>query len=64
MAPRYCDHDFKEGISDIDAAEHAYIIAICVYCGQVRHLYSDGRVVIAIETGEVTKKSHGPTNNT
>ena len=28
---------------------------ICIYCGQIRRVYSDGRIIIIQENGEVTR---------
>ena len=56
MSQRYCDHTFFNIKNDVDHA-----VAACIYCGQVRHLYADGRVLIVIETGEV-KKAYGNFN--
>lgn len=56
---RYCDHNFHTILLAVNGLTPA--IAVCIFCGQVRHLYTDGRVLIVIETGEV-KKAYGNTN--
>ena len=28
---------------------------ICIYCGQIRRVYSDGKIIIIQENGEVTR---------
>lgn len=43
---RYCDHEFH-------SAEMG--IVVCIFCGQVRHIYPNGKVVIEVEEGKVEK---------
>lgn len=69
MGKRYCDHEFftiqLNILSQIDGSIHTVIG--CIYCGQIRKLYDDGRVMVTKEEGEV-KKTYGngnpPTNQT
>lgn len=53
---RYCDHE----LHIIEFAEGGLkpATAVCLYCGQVRYIYVDGRVLIVKDEGEV-KKAYG-----
>lgn len=69
---RYCDHEFHIiTISDPDKflalglpASIACGVVVCVYCGQVRHLYPDGNVVVAFESGNIYKNGYPTTTST
>ena len=68
MVPRYCDHTFFHIKHDIEYDDQnnempntIHAVVTCIYCGQVRHLYADGRVLIIKEEGEV-KKVYGNGN--
>ena len=66
---RYCDHTFFNIKSDVnyekakELPNSIHAIVACVYCGQIRHLYADGRVLIIKEWGEITK-TYGKTSDT
>lgn len=64
---RYCDHQFAhirvESKFDENNDPQTHAIIACYYCGQVRHVYEDGRVLIVKEEGEV-KKAYGHSNPT
>lgn len=36
---------------------HSGILVVCVYCGQTRMIYPDGKIIITKENGEVTRKT-------
>lgn len=62
MAQRYCDHEFHV-IEHADGGLKPATV-VCLFCGQVRQLYHDGRVLITKEFGEVKKAyANGNTNN-
>ena len=48
-----CDHDFIR----LNESEVFYVIVVCAYCGQVRHIFGDGRVDIVKEAGQI-KREH------
>ena len=68
---RYCDHEFHTtGHAEPDKAislglpaQTACGTIVCCHCGQVRHLYPSGMVVIAIQEGIIHKNGY-PTDNT
>lgn len=63
---RYCDHEFHTHSLIVDIEENFSII-VCIFCGQVRHIYADGRVLIIKEDGEVIKEyanTSNPNNQT
>lgn len=55
-----CAHDFhKVQVGEVCDGEnkncrHACIV-VCAYCGQVRELFSDGKVVVVVPEGEVVR---------
>lgn len=64
---RYCDHTFvtvtpvnmlvtadKNAIPTTTMVDKT--IVACIYCGQVRHVYTNGRVVIEIQEGKIEKR--------
>lgn len=57
---RYCDHQFILITELSDTREHA--IVVCNYCGQVRHVYETGKVVVIMEEGEIIKNKNGNSN--
>lgn len=62
--PRFCDHEFYSLLSDTDKDKKVFGIIVCAFCGQVRHLYADGRVIIAINEGQIIKQNAtSDTNN-
>ena len=38
----------------IDLVSNFAVIA-CVYCGQIKHVYSDGSIVIVVKEGKIEK---------
>jgi hypothetical protein len=61
MAPRYCDHEFH--VTELAVGELKPATIVCLYCGQIRLVYADGRVVIFKEQGEVKKAYGNPQPN-
>ena len=53
---RHCDHDFI-CIKDANLSGD-FGIVICIYCGQVRHTYPDGRVMVVVEEGQVKRNAN------
>ena len=56
-----CDHDFFKIKSFIDSdrvgvttTDSTYAIAVCVYCGQVRHIYANGAVHVVKTNGQIS----------
>lgn len=47
-----CSHDFIK-FYDKEPADSACVV-VCVYCGQVRHIYPEGKIEIIKDYGEVT----------
>ncbi len=45
-----CDHDFhtveRHEVTQGGIHQWYFAIVVCAFCGEIRHLYSDGRVVI------------------
>ena len=56
---RYCDHTFlitcREKSSEILIRTDMAVV-VCVHCGHVRSIDSEGNIVILKEQGTVTKK--------
>lgn len=47
------DVDYENG-KEVGRSIHA--VAACIYCGQVRKVYADGRIVITVEEGKITRE--------
>lgn len=72
---KYCDHDFFNIKLDVDYSSPsttqgtypinytAHAVVGCIYCGQIRKIYADGRVIIEIEEGIIERKRNGTSSN-
>ncbi len=63
---RQCDHEFHilqfaepdKYIANGLPAKLACGVITCAYCGQVRHLYPDGHVVIVVKEGNLHQNGY------
>jgi hypothetical protein len=59
---RYCDHNFVPVTPATTMVDKT--IVVCIFCGQVRHVYTTGRVVIEVQEGKVEKRGINTGQNT
>lgn len=51
-----CVHDFIKVRVNHVPPTHA--VVVCAYCGQVRHVYADGKIDIIKQDGETSDTHH------
>jgi len=51
-----CKHQFFNMLADYnDEEKKLFVIVVCVYCGQIRKIWQDGKVEITKEYGEIKR---------
>lgn len=61
---KYCDHDFFNIKLDVDynpstlapLNSSAHAVVGCIYCGQIRKIYTNGRIIIEVDEGIIERK--------